>query len=93
MAQTLQKRATKATLCHYTHICGFQIGFKQLLTNRGSYFGNWRLLGKRILAEGSSLLTGCNGMRGWFIPKRMKQTPVVNEEQLLAFCSWLSSPA
>ena len=52
----------------------------------------WRVLKKRLLAEGNQTVTNCNGLKMLAIDGKMRMTDVANTEQLLRLIQSIPSP-
>lgn len=52
----------------------------------------WRVLKKRLAAEGNQTVTNCNGLRILAIDVKMRMTDVTDTEQLLRLIQSIPSP-
>ena len=52
----------------------------------------WRVLKKRLLAEGNQTVTNCNGLKMIAADGKMRKTDVANTEQLLRLIQSIPSP-
>lgn len=52
----------------------------------------WRVLKKRLLAEGNETVTNCNGLKMKAVDGKMRRTDVANVEQLLRLIQSIPSP-
>ncbi|GGE70902.1 BRO family protein [Pedobacter psychrotolerans] len=52
----------------------------------------WRVLKKRLLAEGNQTVTNCNGLKMMAPDGKMRMTDVANTEQLLRLIQSIPSP-
>jgi DNA-damage-inducible protein D len=64
----------------------------EILTDSGNPQVYWRVMKKRLLAEGNETVTNCNGLKMLAADGKMRMTDVADTEQLLRLIQSIPSP-
>jgi hypothetical protein len=70
----------------------FIVDVVEVLTESPNPQVYWRVLKKRLLAEGNQTVRNCNGLKMLAMEGKMRMTDVVDTEQLLRLIQSIPSP-